>query len=113
MKVEVLKDEYGPFEIAVKKRKKIIRISTLAEDDFTLDTGYFVPDSIKCNNSLTYGWLGLTITWSKDGIKITNFRDKEVSNMIAYSYLIGTFNDKINFGLLLHVYYVSCVKEKK
>jgi len=113
MKVELLKDEYGHFEIVVKKRKEIIPISTVAEDEFMLGTDYLILDSIKCNNSLTYGWRGLTVTWSKDGIKIVNFRDKEGSNKIEYSHLIGTYNDKINFGLLLHVHYVSCIKEKK
>ena len=113
MKVELSKDEYGHFEIIVKKHKKIIPISIVAKDEFILDTDYLTLDSIKCNNSLTYGWLGLTVTWSKNGIKIVNFRDKEGSNMMAYSHRIGTFDDKINFGLLFHIHYVSCVKEKK
>ena len=112
-KVAVLKDEYSYFEIVVKKHKKIIPISTVAEDEFMLGTDYLIPDSIKCNNSLTYGWLGLTVTWSKNGINIVNFRDKEGSNMIAYNHRISTFNDKINVGLILAVHYVSCVKEKK
>jgi hypothetical protein len=113
MKVELLKDEYGHFEIVVKKHEKIISISIVAKDEFVLDTDYSIPDSIQCNNSLRYGRLVLDITQSKNRIKIVKFGNKEGSNMIEYSHRISTFDDKINFGLRLCVYHISHVKGKK
>jgi hypothetical protein len=46
MKVELLKDECGRFEIAVKNHNKPITISTLAKDDVDLETDYLEHDSI-------------------------------------------------------------------
>jgi len=113
MKVEILKDEYNQIQIVVKKRKEIIPISFLEEDDVALETNYLDIDLLELDHSSAFVWSGLAVAYVKNRNKIINFRDKEGPNSIDYGHCISVYSpDKVNLRLSLTIRYVTNAKKK-
>jgi hypothetical protein len=65
MKVNLLTCGYDYIELTVKKRKKIITVSKLAEDEVNLRSDYLVSDAIKYAPSSSYAESGIAVIWEK------------------------------------------------
>jgi len=115
MKVTVSKNEYNHIELIIRKHKKIIAISTLAENSVSLETYYLISDLVAYDTSLL-NRSGLSVVWSEKGAYIIDFNDnldEEKVDTIVEGHRISTHKlDKMNFSLDLVVYYVPNIKEK-
>jgi hypothetical protein len=114
MKVTVSKNEYKHIELTVRKHKKIVAVSTLAENSVSLET-YLLSDLVAYDPSLADG-LGLTVGWSEKGAYIVDFRDAldtEKVYTLVDGHRISTHKfDKKDFSLDLVEYYVPNTKEE-
>jgi hypothetical protein len=115
MKVTVSKNEYKHIELIVRKRKKIIAVSTLADNSVSLETYHLLSDLVAYDLSLLAG-SGLSVGWSEKGVYIVDFRDDldtEKVDTLVEGHRISTHKfDKMNCSLDLVVYYVPNTKEE-
>jgi hypothetical protein len=113
MKVDVSKNKRGHIQITVKRRKKIIFISTLEEGDVTLETDYLKFDSVESNPSLISGWLGLTITHLKNGNNVTDFyHTKGPNSTVCGHRVVACRPGKRSFRLNLAIHYLINTAKK-
>jgi hypothetical protein len=119
MKVEVLnvKDEYNYIELIVRKHKKVIAVSTFAENYVNLDSSYLILDTIKSNFSYSYNESGITVMWVKNRNEMIAFQDETdegKSDIIIDGHSITTYRqeDEMKFRLNFIVYYASNIKRK-
>jgi hypothetical protein len=97
MKVKLLIDGfdgYNRIELTVKKRKKIITISSLAEGKIELQSDYLASGVIKYALPSSYTESGITIVWAKNKHDLIDFRkeiDKEEPDIISYGSNITTY----------------------
>jgi hypothetical protein len=108
MKVELLKDECGRFEIVVKKRNKIIAVSTLVENVASLETYYVVSDSSDEDDpSFIYSKSVLTIRNSRNRIKVyADIKRNLSSKAIEYNHFIYSRKDgKTDVNTSFVIYY--------
>jgi hypothetical protein len=107
MKVDVSKNKRGYIEITIKRRKKIIFISTLEEDDVELETDYPKFDSVESNPSLISRWSGLTVTHLKNGNNITDFyHTKGPNSTVCGHRVVACRPDNMSFRLNLAIHYL-------
>lgn len=117
MKVTISKNEYNHIELIVRKHKKIIAASVLAENLVSLEIYYLSSNLVSYDHSLSnnYG-SGLSVGWSKEGAYVIDFRDDLDKEKVAIldGYRISTHKfDKMDCSLDLVVYYIPNTKEKK
>ena len=97
MKVKLLTDgydEYTRIELTVKKRKKIITISSLAEDKIELQSDYLASGVIKYALPSSYTESGITVVWAKNKHDLIDFRkeiDKEEPDIVSYGNNMTTY----------------------
>jgi hypothetical protein len=116
MKVEASKNEYNHIEFIVRKHKKVIAVSTLAENSVSLETYYLTSSSVDYDTSSSIDGSTLIVAWSEKENYIIDLRnkvDKEKADVIVEEYRLTTHKmDKMNFSLDLAVYYITNTKEK-
>ena len=113
MKVEVLKNKRGHIQITVKRRKKIISISTLDEDDVALDADYPEFDFVGSNPSLISRWSGLIVTYLKNGNNIIDFyHTKGPNSTVCGHRVVASRPDKMSFRLNLAINYLINTEKK-
>jgi len=86
MKVKLSPDKYNNIELTVKKRKKIIIISSLIKDEINLQSDYLASGDIEYEPSSSYTESGINVIWAQNKHYLVDFRkeiDKEKSNTVV------------------------------
>jgi hypothetical protein len=107
MKVEVVKDKYGHFEIIVKKHKEIIAVSIFAEDVISLEPYYLVSDSsVEDDPSFIYSESVLTIHNNRNRIEIYVDIERNIGyNAIEDNHCIYSCKDEetdVNISFIIY-----------
>jgi hypothetical protein len=116
MKVKLSKNERDQIQLIVRKYKKMIAVSVLAENEVSLETDHINLDSVEYDPSLPNYASGFIVAWSRTGAYIIDLREsiyKEKSNFIVDGHRITVYKDEeMGSGLDLNVYYIPKTKEK-
>lgn len=112
MKVKLLTYGYNSIELTVKKRKKMITISRLAEDEVSLRSDYLASDAINYAPSSSYAESGIAVIWEKNRNKIVDFQkeiDEEEDSIESYGNSVITHRERYSkiFGLDLVTYCIT------
>lgn len=118
MKVTLLTYGYDYIELTVKKRKKIITVSKLAEDEVNLRSDYLASDAINYAPSSSYAESGITVVWARNRNKIVDFQreiidDEEEDIIASYGNSVTTYREWDTKMLALDLVTYCITKEEK